>query len=194
MTAKLEALYQEIGQLEQRVSEELQLRRDELKVKLERGKVVFDQETRERHRKLAKKLYLFLYDSGIVGVLVMGPVMYSMIVPLMILDVSMSVFQGVIFSYYRIPRVTRSNYVVIDRNKLEYLNYFEKLNCAYCGYANGLIAYVREILARTEKHWCPIRHAHRTKAVHSQYRAFLDYGDAETYRAEYEEIRERYDV
>jgi hypothetical protein len=117
-----------------------------------------------------------------------------MILPLTLLDASMSVFQGVIFSYYRIPKVARSDYIVIDRNKLEYLNYFEKLNCAYCGYANGLLAYVREILARTEKHWCPIRHAGLTKGIHSQYRAFLDYGDAETYRETYEDIRKRYDV
>jgi hypothetical protein len=194
MAERLETLYQEIEQLEERVSEELQRRRDELRVELDRGRVVFDRETRERHRKLAKKLHLFIYDSGITGLLVMGPLMYSMIVPLMLLDACMAVFQGVIFSYYRIPKVTRSDYLVIDRNRLEYLNYFEKLNCAYCGYANGLIAYVREILARTEKHWCPIRHAQRMKRVHSQYGAFLDYGDAEIYREKYEDIREKYDV
>jgi hypothetical protein len=194
MSEKLEALYHQIGELEERVSEELERRGDELRIKLEQGKVVFDRETRERHRKLAKKLHLFLYDSGILGLVVMGPLMYSMILPLVLLDASMSVFQGVVFTYYKIPKVTRSAYVVIDRNKLAYLNYFEKLNCAYCGYANGIVAYTREIIGRTEKHWCPIRHARATKAVHSQYRAFLDYGDAETYRATYEEIRERYDV
>lgn len=194
MTEKLEALYREIGQLEERVAEELQRRSDELRVKFERGKVVFDRETRETHRKLAKKLHLFIFDSGIMGLFVMGPVMYSMIVPLVFLDACMSIFQGVIFSYYGIPKVKRSDYVVIDRNKLEYLNSFEKVNCVYCGYANGIMAYLREVLARTEKHWCPIRHARSTKTVHSQYNAFLDYGDAEAYRAKYEEIRERYDV
>lgn len=194
MTDTLQKLYEQIGQLEERVAEELQLRREELRVELERGKVVFDRETREKHRKLAKKLRRFIYDSGVVGLFVMGPVLYAMIVPLVILDVSIFVFQSVVFSYYRIPKVTRSDYVVTDRNKLDYLNAFEKLNCAYCGYANGLAAYVREVLARTEKHWCPIRHARPTKSVHSQYRAFLDYGDAETYRAKYDEIRERYDV
>ena len=194
MPEKLAELYQQIWQLEERVSDELQSRSDELRIKLERGKVIFDRETRERHRKLAKKLYRFIYDSGIVGLVIMGPLLYAMIAPLVFLDVCLAVFQGVVFSYYKIPKATRSDYIVIDRNRLQYLNAFEKLNCAYCGYANGLIAYVREILARTEKHWCPIRHARSTKAVHSQYRAFLDYGDAESYRADYDEIRERYDV
>jgi len=33
----------------------------------------------------------------------------------------------------------------MDRHHLAYLNVIEKLNCEYCGYANGVFAYVREI-------------------------------------------------
>jgi hypothetical protein len=29
------------------------------------------------------------------------------------------------------------------------------VNCVYCGYFNGLIAYVQEIAARTEQFWLP---------------------------------------
>jgi hypothetical protein len=39
-----------------------------------------------------------------------------------------------------------------DRGKLCYLNLLERINCAYCSYGNGLIAYVVEIAARTEQH------------------------------------------
>ena len=52
----------------------------------------------------------------------------------------------------------------------------------YCGYANGVVAYVREIAARTEQYWCPIRHAKRVTAPHTHYRHFVDYGDAEGYK------------
>ena len=41
--------------------------------------------------------------------------------------------------------------MVIDRYALSYLNVIEKLNCVYCEYVNGLIAYVQEIAARTEQ-------------------------------------------
>jgi hypothetical protein len=58
----------------------------------------------------------------------------------------------------------------------------EKLNCAYCSYANGLIAYVREIAGRTEQYWCPIKHARRVIGAHPRYALFEDYGDAEGYR------------
>mgnify|MGYP003714603975 FL=1 len=70
-----------------------------------------------------------------------------------------------------------------------YLNGIEKLNCVYCGYANGMIAYVREIAGRTEQYWCPIKHARRSADPHDHFEAFIDYGDAETYRANLKQIR-----
>jgi len=41
---------------------------------------------------------------------------------------------------------------------------------------------VREIAARTEQHFCPIRHAAKVPAPHSRYPHFLPYGDARAYR------------
>jgi hypothetical protein len=55
------------------------------------------------------------------------------------------------------------------------------VNCTFCSYANGLIAYVREVAARTEQYWCPIRHARTMPVQHSRYHLFFDYGDAERY-------------
>jgi hypothetical protein len=94
----------------------------------------------------------------------------------------MSVYQFVCFPLFGIPTVRRSNYLVIDRIYLSYLNVIVKLNCAYCAYANGLIGYA--IL-----YWCPIKHARRVIAADERYRNFVDYGDAESYRAEFEVLR-----
>ena len=55
------------------------------------------------------------------------------------MDVIVSIFQFICLRIYGMPKV-----------KLEYPNGLEKLNCAYCGYFKGLIAYVQEIAARTE--------------------------------------------
>jgi hypothetical protein len=71
---------------------------------------------------------------------------------------------------------------VIDRHRLGYLNAIEKLNCVYCGSANGVFAYVREIAGRTEQYWCPIRHAKRVRGPHGHYHAFVDFGDVDGYR------------
>lgn len=108
-----------------------------------------------------------------------APVIYAMIVPLALIDLFFTVYQTLCFGSYGIPRVDRRAYVVIDRQHLEYLNAFEKLNCVYCGYANGVIAYVREIAARTEQYWCPIKHARIAHGAHDRYAAFMEYGSAE---------------
>ena len=79
---------------------------------------------------------------------------------------------------YGIHKVLRQDRFVFDRAQLGYLNLFERVNCAYCSYANGLISYVREIAGRTEQYWCPIKHARRMHDAHGRYHEFFEYGDA----------------
>lgn len=109
------------------------------------------------------------------------PVIYCLIVPFAFLDVFVTIFQTICFPVYRIPRVRRAEYIRIDRHKLSYLNWLQKLNCIYCGYCNGVIAYVREVAGRTEHYWCPIKHASHTRDTHAHYDQFLPYGDGAAY-------------
>jgi len=95
------------------------------------------------------------------------------------------------FSAWRIERLDRSEFVIIDRHRLAYLNGIEKLNCAYCGYANGVIAYAREAASRSEQYWCPIKHAIRVRTPHQRYRGFLEYGDAQGFREQLDELRKK---
>ena len=102
-----------------------------------------------------------------------------------------SLYQAVCFRVYRIPRVRRRDYVVIDRTKLAYLTLFQKFNCLYCEYANGVIAYVTEITARTEWYWCPIKHASHAPEPHAHYDKFLEYGDATNFARKLKEARKQ---
>jgi hypothetical protein len=86
--------------------------------------------------------------------------------------------------------VKRSEYVVLDRGDLPYLNVVQKFNCFYCGYANGVVAYAREIAARTEQYWCPIKHSRRVLAAHERYPRFFEYGDSEAFCRGLEHLRE----
>jgi hypothetical protein len=81
-----------------------------------------------------------------------------------------------------IAEVRRSGYLVFDRGHLAYLNAIEKIDCAYCSCANGLIAYVREIAGRTEHHRYPIKHGRRVIGAHPRYATLEDYGDADGFR------------
>ena len=109
--------------------------------------------------------------------------------PLLLMDVTISMYQAVCFPIYGIPKVKRQDYIVFDRQYLQYLNLIEKFNCAYCSYVNGLIAYLQEIAARTEQFWCPIKYAKRIKTLHSRYHKFFSYGDAKTYRSQVDMVR-----
>jgi hypothetical protein len=116
-------------------------------------------------------------------------VIYVGLFPFLFLDLFIVMYQGVCFPLYGIPKVKREDYFVFDRGHLKYLNLVERLNCAYCSYANGLFAYVTEVAARTEQHWCPIKHARRLRAPHTRYSRFIDYGDARRYQQQVETVR-----
>lgn len=188
MPQRLDELLARITSLEREVESELNAVRGRWHYRIDAGRVNFERDVRAAHRRMKQGLLSFLRRSSLLSVLT-APVIYGMVVPIALLDLSLSIYQTVCFRVYGISRVKRSAYIVIDRQYLEYLNGIEKLNCVYCGYANGVFAYVREIAARTEQYWCPIRHARRLQAPHAHYRNFVDYGDAEAYQAELPQLR-----
>jgi hypothetical protein len=98
------------------------------------------------------------------------PIICSVALPFMLLDLWVTAYQWICFPIYRIPHVRRADYMALDRRKLSYLNGIEKANCDCCGYANGLLAYVREVTARTGQYWSLIKHARRAKGAHSHHR------------------------
>ncbi|MGC4081537.1 MAG: hypothetical protein QM736_05325 [Vicinamibacterales bacterium] len=89
--------------------------------------------------------------SGSLAHTLAAPVIYSLLLPFALLDMWVTVYQWICFPLYRIPLVRRREYLTFDRQTLLYLNPLEKLNCVFCGYVNGLVAYVREVGARTEQ-------------------------------------------
>ena len=155
-----------------------------------RGRVWFDKELRETHRKLRQSIPAYILEGNLLSLLT-APIIYSLLLPFVLLDLWVTLYQSICFPIYRVRRVARHRYFAIDRHKLAYLNGIEKVNCTFCSYANGLIAYVREVAARTEQYWCPIRHARPIRTPHQRYHLFFDYGDAKRYRRELTTLRHR---
>ena len=183
-------LLERLRQLEEEFEQKIEAQREAFHYRLEKGRVVFEQGVIAEHLHIRTGILHFLRESTI-GALLVSPFIYFLIFPLLLIDLSVWLFQAVCFTAWGIKPVRRADYVVLDRGQLAYLNGIEKLNCVYCGYANGLIAYLQEIAGRTEQYWCPIKHAMRTKSTHRRYRNFLDYGDAEGFRARLEEFRDQ---
>lgn len=146
------------------------------------GRIFFEETAREYHKRVREPLLLFIKNASLLHVIT-APVIYSMILPILFVDLAVTVYQFICFPVYGVKKVPRSDFIVIDRHHLSYLNVIEKINCVYCGYGNGVANYFREVAARTEEYWCPIKHARRIKSPHSKYQNFADYGDADGYRA-----------
>lgn len=187
----LQRLHQTQQELEQELDRLLEQKRQRFRYQLRRGRVVFEQGMRRWQRQYRTGAWSYLFKAPLVVVLT-SPVIYGMFLPLLLLDLSVSIYQHVCFRVYRIPLVRRRDYLIIDRHHLAYLNVIEKFNCVYCGYATGLIEYAREIIARTEQFWCPIKHARRTLDEHQRVQLFLDYGDAENYREKRNLVRRKW--
>ena len=175
---------------EGRVTRDLHERQRRWHYRVRRGHIWFDEETCRVHRRLKQGLPAFLRESSLLN-LFTTLVVYSLGLPLVLLDAWATFYQWSCFPIYGIARVPRRSYFAVDRHKLAYLNAIEKLHCAYCSYATGVIGYVREIAARTEQYWCPIKHARPIRTPHAHYQLFLDYGDAAGYRGELTTLRGR---
>lgn len=167
--------------LERKIDEGFAEQRDRFRYSVEQGRAAFDSGMCALHERMRKHWVKYLWEMPRYSLLV-SPVIYSLTLPLLMLDAWLWLYQAVCFPVYGIKKVERSKYILLDRGHLRYLNWLERFNCDYCGYANGLIGYAREISSRTEQYFCPIKHAARLAGPHPRYHAFAEFGDAQAYR------------
>ena len=187
MKKHIDELLLRIQTLQEELEEEYRKRREEL----EQRRAQLAEEFLRTQRRYKIGLFRFLIRSRFLVVLT-APVIYAGWIPFLLMDLFVTLYQHICFPIYRIPRVRRADYVVMDRGELPYLNLVEKFNCFYCSYGNGVAAYAREVAARTEQYWCPIKHARRIRGAHERYPQFFDYGDAEAFRQGIERLRRQY--
>jgi len=188
MDTDLHTLSEHIRRLEDEIEAELKRRRIALRADFEDRKVRFEAEVLAAQRRLKRGLLGYLIGSPPLVVLT-APLIYAGILPLLLLDGFLSLYQAICFPLYGIAKVRRRDYFIFDRAHLGYLNGVEKLNCLYCSYGNGVSGYFLEVIGRTEQYWCPIKHARRALHAHPYYRGFTDFGDAEAFRRELSQLR-----
>lgn len=188
MNEKIRQLLDQISLLDDELRTALHAQETRMFFQLKGKRVEFERNVKTAHRRLKRGIFRWIVTDRPQNFLT-APVIYGMAVPLLVLDLCVSFYQAVCFPIYGIAKVKRADYIVIDRQYLGYLNFYERFHCTFCAYANGLIAYAGEITARTEQYFCPIKHAHKVLGTHARYARFLDYGDAADYHARLERFR-----
>ncbi len=181
MNSKASAIVDRIRALEAELEVRIAEERAEMGERLDKGRAELDRDLEAMHRSLRVGVLRYISEAQI-SVILTAPVIYALLLPFAFLDLSVSIYQAICFRAYEIERVRRRDYIAYDRGRLSYLNAIEKINCTYCSYANGVIAYVREVAGRTEQYWCPIKHALKVRGQHKRQRLFEEYGDGADYR------------
>jgi len=189
MSERINELTDRIAKLEKQLLDEFDKKQKEFSYRIVGKKVKFEQDVLAAHKKLKKALLPWIFTAKVRNIL-SAPFIYSMIVPIAFFDLTITCYQHICFRLYGIRRVRRSAYIILDRHQLGYLNGVQKLNCLYCGYGNGVVAYTREVLARTEQYWCPIKHARKVVGSHRHYNKFLNYGEGDNYREQVIKLRD----
>jgi len=106
------------------------------------------------------------------------PFIWGMLIFFIIFDIGLEIYHQISFRIFRLPIIDRSKYIKIDRHKLNYLSFPDKMRCMYCGYANGVLAYAVRITGDTEEYWCAIKHEKDDNFVEPPHQKdFVDFGD-----------------
>lgn len=189
LNTSIDELIRRIQELQEELEAEYRKRRESFDYIIKEKRVRFAEEVARQQRRLKTGLIRYILEARLLNILT-APIIYSGFIPFMLLDLFLITYQALCFPIYGIPRVRRSEYLIFDREDLPYLNIIEKFNCFYCAYGNGVAGFAREIAARTEQYWCPIKHARRIRAAHDHYPRFFEFGDAESYSKGLERLRQ----
>jgi len=189
MDKTIKQLIEEIKIRKEKIQKEYERLRDKYWFKIEWKKIIWDKNKLIKLKKYKKSILDSIFWATIREILSI-PFIYAMIIPAIILDIFLFIYQQTALRLYKIPLVKRSDYIVFDRAKLSYLNILQKLNCMYCSYFNWLMQYAVEVAWRTEKYWCPIKHARKKYGEHNWEIYFADYWDAEWFRKTFCKIHE----
>lgn len=189
MNDKIRELVEEIESMKVKLADEISQQESHISYEIQNGYVKFEKEVLKKQKENMKNLLTWFAEVPFLHFFA-APVIYWMIIPVVLFDIALFVYQQIVFRILKFKFIKRSDYIHFDHYYLGYLNPIEKLNCLYCSYVNGLMLYASSIAGRTELYFCPIKHAEKVVSEHMFYEKFLSYGDEEKYQKKLKELRE----
>ena len=131
MDDRIQQLLSQMTVLEDELRTTLREQQSSLFFQIKGKRVEFDKSIKQTHRKFKRNFFRWLVTDRPQN-LITGPIIYSMIIPLLVTDVFITFYQITCFPIYGIKKVRRADYIIFDRQHLQYLNFIEKFHCTYC--------------------------------------------------------------
>lgn len=192
MNDKINKMIEEIEEMKEKLVEEILQQEEEALYEIKNGYVKFEKEVLQKQKENMKNLSKWFADIPLSHLL-SSPLVYAMVIPAVFLDMMLFVYVRVVAKAFKFKFPKRADFIVFDRQYLGYLNIIEKLNCMYCSYFNGLMAYALAVANRTELYFCPIKHAKKITYEQKYYAKYLCYGDEENYQDKLKKIRQEFE-
>ena len=189
MHSKINKILKDIKKKKEELIKEYSKVKEKYGFKIEGRKIIWNKQKKEELKKQKKSIWDTIFGIEFREALSV-PFIWWMLIPAFFIDICIFIYQNTAMRLYKIPLAKRSDYIVFDRKELAYLNFMQKLNCIYCSYFNWLMQYIVEVAWRTEKYWCPIKHAKKKAWNHDWEEHFADYGDPEWFKQTFCSIKE----
>ena len=190
MSDKIKEILNEIEALKVKLGEEIAEQEKHISYEIKNGYVRFEKDVFEKQKENMKNLLVWFREIPLLHLL-SSPIIYAMIIPAVLLDIILFIYQQAVFRIYKFKPIKRSDYIIYDHQYLGYLNSIEKLNCLYCSYFNGLMQYAAAIASRTELFFCPIKHAKKVAYGNDYYELYFEYGEGDDYQTKLKELRDK---
>ena len=120
MSRYVDRIVATIHEAEEALSEDVRDQQKRWQYDLHRGRVWFDKEVRHAHKQLKQGIPSFLRHGSVLNLLT-TPIIYSLSLPFVLLDVWVSLYQWICFPIYGIDRVARAA-VLRDRPSQAWLS------------------------------------------------------------------------
>ena len=193
MSDRIKEIIDEIEAMKVKLVEEIAVHERHISYEIQNGYVRFEKDIFDKQKENMKNLLAWFRDIPLLHFFA-SPFVYGMLIPAILFDIILFIYQQVTFRIFKFKFIKRSDYIRFDRQYLGYLNTIEKLNCMYCSYFNGLMQYASAIASRTELYFCPIKHAKKVAYEHEYYKEFFTYGDEEEYQEKLKALREQFEI
>ena len=125
MNDRIQLLLDQMSTLEDELQTALSEQQSSIFFQIKGKRVEFEKSIKQTHRKLKRNFFRWLVTDRPQN-LITGPIIYSMIIPLLVTDLFITFYQITCFPIYGIKKVQRGDYIIFDRQHLHYLNFIEK--------------------------------------------------------------------